>query len=90
LERCYAKTFEIQPTKGKLAIVIGDCTRSGKLIPVVDITISRVTSLGYRLIQKNYRSTHYGLGKYAYAHRADYHGENVEKKDAILVFEKGA
>ncbi len=88
LEACFASAFRIQPANGKLAIVIGDCTRSGKLIPVVDTTISRVSSLGYRLIQKNYRSTHYGLGKYAYAHRADYHGENEEKKDAILVFEK--
>jgi SAM-dependent methyltransferase len=88
LGQCYAAAFLIQPPRGKLAIVIGDCTRTGKLIPVVDTTIERVTSLGYRLVQKNYRSTHYGLGKYAYAHRADYHGDNVEKKDAILVFEK--
>ncbi|HEV2711422.1 MAG TPA: hypothetical protein VGU67_14495 [Edaphobacter sp.] len=88
LEACYSAAYDIQPAGGKLAVVIGDCTRSGKLIPVIDTTIVRVTSLGYKLIQKNYRSTHYGLGKYAYAHRADYHGEDVEKKDAILVFEK--
>ena len=88
LESCYRSAFEIQPRNGKLAVVIGDCTRAGSLIPVVDVAIQRICSIGYRLIQRNYRTTHYGLGKYAYADRADYHGDGVEKRDAILVFEK--
>ena len=36
----------------------------------------------------NYRTTHYGLGKYAYKHRADYHDDINGKKDGILIFQK--
>jgi len=58
-------------------------TRNGKLIPVVDKTIQIVESIGYKLSELNYRTTHYGLGKYAYNHRADYHGQQEEKKDGL-------
>jgi len=44
--------------------------------------------IGYRTERVNYRSTHYGTGKYAYSHRADYHGNDAEKRDAIIVFKK--
>jgi len=85
LKNCYQSSFDIQEKGGKLAVVIGDCTRSGKLIPVIDRTIELTKDVGYKLMEVNYRTTHYGLGKYAYKDRADYHGE-TEKRDAIIVF----
>jgi hypothetical protein len=88
LEKCYKETFKIQDTGSYLAVVIGDCTRLGKLIPVIDKTIEIVKGIGYKLHELNYRTTHYGLGKYAYKHRADYHGEIEKKKDAIIIFKK--
>lgn len=88
LRKCYTETFRIQDDGAYLAIVLGDCTRNGKLIPVLDETISIVEKIGYKLHQINYRTTHYGLGKYAYNHRADYHGDTAKKKDGILIFKK--
>ena len=88
LKVCYEETFKIQEKGGVLAVVIGDCTRNGQLVPVLDKTIEIVESIGYKLKEINYRTTHYGLGKYAYNHRADYHGEQEEKKDGIIVFTK--
>jgi len=88
LNQCYTQTFNAQPKGGKLAVVIGDCTRGGELIRVIDRIIDETESIGYALKEKNYRTTHYGLGKYAYAHRADYHGDTKEKRDAIVIFEK--
>lgn len=88
LKRCFEESARIQTEGGKLAVVIGDCTRNGKLIPVLDRTVSIVEEIGYKLVQKNLRTTHYGLGKYAYKHRADYHGEEEEKRDGILVFSR--
>jgi DNA modification methylase len=85
LINCYQSSFDIQDKNGKLAVVIGDCTRNGKLIPVIDNTIEIVKAIGYKLTEINYRTTHYGLGKYAYKERADYHGK-TEKRDAIIVF----
>ncbi len=88
LNNCYLESFRIQERGGYLAIVIGDCTRSGELIPVVNRTIKIVENIGYSIEEINYRTTHYGLGKYAYKHRADYHGDKVEKRDAIIIFKK--
>lgn len=88
LKSCYAETFRIQKKGGVLAVVIGDCTRNGKLVPVLDRTIEILESIGYKLEEVNYRTTHYGLGKYAYNHRADYHGDKEEKKDGIIIFKK--
>ena len=88
LKKCYEEIFRVQDNGSILAVIIGDCTRNGKLVPVVDKTIKIVESIGYNLSELNYRTTHYGLGKYAYNHRADYHGEKEEKKDAIIMFKK--
>lgn len=85
---CYSETYRVQPEGGILAVVIGDCTRKGELIPVLNKTVELVKDIGYSLEEVNYRTTHYGLGKYAYKHRADYHGKNAEKKDGILIFRK--
>ncbi len=87
LKKCYQETFRIQPPGGYLAIVIGDCTRDGKLVPVLEKTIEIAKEIGYTPCEFNYRTTHYGLGKYAYKHRADYHGD-ADKKDGILVFKR--
>lgn len=88
LRDCYKETYRIQREGAFLAIVIGDCTRLKKLIPVIDKTIEIVEDIGYKLLEVNYRTTHYGLGKYAYKHRADYHGDQEEKRDAIIIFKK--
>ncbi len=88
LDSCYRESFKIQKKNGILAVVIGDCTRHGKLVPVINKTIKLIEGIGYKLCELNYRTTHYGLGKYAYNHRADYHGEEEEKKDAIIIFKK--
>jgi len=45
-------------------------------------------NIGYQISEINYRTTNYSTGKYSYQHRADYHGEKEQKKDAILVFKK--
>ncbi len=87
LEQCYKETYRIQSTGGYLAIVIGDCTRNGELITVLDRMVEIVKGIGYKPYEFNYRTTHYGLGKYAYQHRADYHGD-AQKKDGILVFQR--
>ena len=88
LKKCYEETYSIQNKNGKLAIVIGDCSRQKKHIPVINKLIDIVKLIGYELVEINYRTTHYGLGKYAYKHRADYHGNNEEKRDAIIIFKK--
>ncbi len=88
LVSCYKETYRIQPEGGILAVVIGDCTRNGQLIPVIDTLTDRIRELGYEHIETNYRTTHYGLGKYAYKSRADYHGESIMKKDGIICFKK--
>lgn len=90
LKTSYAVAHQLLQPGGKLAVVIGDCTRNGELIPVIATVIQICRSIGYELVEQNYRTTHYGLGKYAYKHRADYHGEDVEKKDGIIVFQKKA
>lgn len=87
LSECYSETFRIQKPGGKLAVIIGDCTRNRVLEPVIENSISLIEKIGYRLTERNYRTTHYGLGKYAYDFRADYHGD-AEKRDGIFIFEK--
>jgi hypothetical protein len=87
LENCYRETYKIQRSGGYLAIIIADCTKNGELIPVLDKTIDIAKNIGYKPYEFNYRTTHYGLGKYAYKHRADYHGTG-EKKDGILIFKR--
>lgn len=87
LHRTYAETFALQQTGGLLAVVIGDCTVKKKLEPVLQKTADICERIGYNLEKVNLRTTHYGLGKYSYNFRADYHGD-AEKRDGILVFRK--
>ena len=88
LKESYKRCNIIQKKGDKLAIVIGDCTRYGEVVKVIDRLILDIEMIGYKLIEINYRTTHYGTGKYAYADRADYHSQKDQKKDGILVFTK--
>lgn len=87
LRRTYTETFELQQREGLLAIVVGDCTVNKELEPVLQKTADICERIGYRLEKVNLRTTHYGLGKYAYNFRADYHGD-AEKRDGILILRK--
>lgn len=72
---------------GRVAVVIGDATIRGQLEPVHQRFWTILKDLGLTPVEIWFRTTHYGIGKYAYSHRADYHGA-AEKRDAIMFFEK--
>lgn len=88
LKESYKNCNRLQKKGDKLAVVIGDCTRYGEIIKVIDRLIIDVEKIGYKLLEINYRTTHYGAGKYAYSDRADYHSEEEQKRDGIIVFTK--
>ncbi|MFQ5821862.1 MAG: hypothetical protein ACE5I5_17885 [Candidatus Heimdallarchaeota archaeon] len=69
-----------------LAIVIGDSTLRKQLIPVHKRLLEILPKCGFEPFRIYYRTTHYGIGKYAYRKRADYHGDAV-KKDGVIVVE---
>jgi len=71
----------------RVAVVIGDATIRGELEPVHERFWDILCELSLEPVEVCYRSTHYGIGKYAYSHRADYHG-NAEKRDAVLLFRR--
>ena len=71
----------------RVAVVIGDATIRGKLEPVHLLAWRALEDIGLSPVEVWFRTTHYGIGKYAYRHRADYHGDGAEKKDAVLIFE---
>jgi DNA methylase len=90
VERYYADFFATAKAAsarlasgGVLAVVVGDATVHGRLEPVHRKMWEGLTELGLAPEEIWLRTTHYGIGKYAYSHRADYHGE-ARKKDAIL------
>lgn len=70
----------------RFAVVIGDATVRGDLEPVHAKFWDILLGLGLRPCEIWFRTTHYGIGKYAYRHRADYHGDGARKRDAVLVF----
>jgi hypothetical protein len=72
----------------RIAVVIGDATIRGHLEAVHMRFWEGLKADGFRPAEIWFRTTHYGIGKYAYSHRADYHGDAV-KKDAILFFDCG-
>jgi len=73
---------------GVLAVVVGDATIRQELEPVHKVIWDHLEAEGLEPTEIWFRTTHYGIGKYAYSHRADYHGD-AEKKDAIMFFRKG-
>jgi hypothetical protein len=83
LRRCLA----VMRPDGRIAIVIGDATIRGNLESVHVRVWEMLKQLGLSPVEIWYRTTHYGIGKYAYRHRADYHGD-AEKRDAVIVFER--
>jgi hypothetical protein len=72
----------------RVALVIGDATIRRRLEAVHLFAWRILEEIGLSPVEIWFRTTHYGIGKYAYSHRADYHGEDAEKKDAILIFQK--
>ncbi len=72
---------------GVLAVVVGDATIHNVLEPVHSKMWIGLKELGYKPLEMWFRTTHYGIGKYAYSHRADYHGEAL-KRDAIMFLSK--
>ena len=73
---------------GYCCIVIGDCTVKKQLFSVHKAFITMMKELGFTLEKLAYRSTAYGMGKYAYNFRADYSENTESKQDAILFFKK--
>jgi DNA modification methylase len=70
---------------GVAAVVVGDATIRGELEPVHRI-FWRFLSDFLDPIEIWFRTTHYGIGKYAYRDRADYHGAVERKRDVIMFF----
>ena len=70
-----------------LAVVIGDATIRGELEPVHQKCMAQMKAAGFEPSEVWFRTTHYGIGKYAYRDRADYHGD-AEKRDAVLFAER--
>ena len=71
--KAYSIIYDQLKTGGYCCVVIGDCTINKQLFSVHKIT---------------YRSTAYGMGRYAYRHKADYNEKENGKKDAIIYFKK--
>lgn len=69
---------------GVAAVVIGDATIRGELEPVHRVFWHSLSDF-LQPIEIWFRTTHYGIGKYAYRNRADYHGEGV-KRDVVMFF----
>lgn len=75
---------------GYCCIVIGDCTVKGKLLSIHKAFITMMQELGFSLEKMAYRSTNYGMGKYAYNFCADYSEDKDSKQDAILSYQKNS
>jgi len=76
---------------GRYTIVIGDCTIHGVLERTHKKFIEMGRLAGLSLESIIFRDTHYATGRYSYRHRAEYNyeaGEQIEKRDVILVFRK--
>ncbi len=86
LKRSFEQVREVSVKGARCCVVLGDCTVHGKVVRVIDRLIEMMESIGFETERIIYRTTHYGTGKYAYAGRADYHGEAAEKRDGVTVF----
>lgn len=73
---------------GYCCVVIGDCTIKKELFSVHKMLIKAIEDIGFTVDKVTYRSTAYGMGRYAYKHRADYNDKDGGKKDAIIFFKK--
>lgn len=88
LEKAYKQVADVVNYGTRCCVVLGDCSIRGEVVPVLDRFSDIMETVGFSLERVLLRSTHYGIGKYAYAHRADYHGKASQKRDGILVFKR--
>lgn len=86
LEKAYKEVADVVSRGTRCCVVLGDCSVKGEVVPVIDRFSDIMETIGFSLERVLLRSTHYGIGKYAYAKRADYHGKAAQKRDGILVF----
>lgn len=86
--KAYQTVYDNLKKNGYCCIVIGDCTVKGELFSVHKAFITMMQEIGFSLEKIAYRSTSYGMGRYAYNFRADYSGNNNSKQDAVLFFKK--
>ena len=86
--KAYRTVYENLKEGGYCCIVIGDCTVKGELFSVHKAFITMMEEIGFKIVKLAYRSTSYGMGRYAYSFRADYSENENSKQDAILFFEK--
>ncbi len=86
--KVYETVFETLRPGGYCCIVIGDCTLQDNLFEVHKTFISMLEEIGFVTDKIAYRSTTYGIGQYAYRHRADYNEDANRKKDGVLFFKK--
>ncbi len=84
----YRIIYDLLKPGGYCCVVIGDCTINKSLFSVHKMLIKAMESIGYTVEKITYRSTAYGMGRYAYRHRADYNDKDDGKKDAIIFFKK--
>jgi hypothetical protein len=84
-ERSLGTAIQSLAPGAHIAVVIGDATIRGALEKVHVKMWQLLARLGLSPSEIWYRTTHYGIGKYAYRHRADYHGA-ADKRDAVLIF----
>ena len=86
--RAYQIMFDRLRPGGYCCVVIGDCTIGQKLFPVHKMLIHGMERIGFAVDKVTYRSTAYGMGRYAYKYRADYSDNENSKRDAIIFFKK--
>lgn len=84
----YQAVFDNLKSGGYCCVVIGDCTIREKLFEVHKAFIAILEEIGFVTEKVSYRSTMYGIGQYAYRHRADYSEDVNRKKDCVLFFRK--
>lgn len=84
----YKAIYDNLKSGGYCCVVIGDCTINTQLFSVHKMIIKMMEAIGFTCEKVTYRSTSYGLGRYAYKHKADYNDKEGGKKDAILFFKK--
>lgn len=86
--KAYQIIFDCLRSGGCCCVVIGDCTINKRLFSVHKMLIHGMEKIGYIVEKVTYRSTSYGIGRYAYKHRADYTDKEDGKQDAIIFFRK--
>ena len=84
----YKAIYDNLKAGGYCCVVMGDCTINKELFSVHKMLVKAMESIGFTVDKITYRSTAYGMGRYAYKHRADYNDKDGGKQDAIMFFKK--